>query len=115
MIPGKAYSTDLREKVISTISEKNMKFGEIARMFKINVKTIYKWRRQLKETGSIEPKKRNKDTYKCKINDTEKFKDFVKKHKDATLSEMAAKWGNISAKTIGNTLKRIKFTFKKNI
>lgn len=115
MVSGKAYSIDLREKVMCAVSEGILKFFEIAQIFKINVKTIYKWRRQLEETGSVVPKKRSKDTYKCKINDTEQFKDFVERHKNSTLNEMAAEWGNVSAKTIGNTLKRINFTFKKNI
>lgn len=113
MISGKAYSVDLREKVISAVTEGTLKLCEIAQIFKINVKTIYKWRIQFKETGSVIPKKRNKDTYKCKIKDVDEFKDFVKNHKNSTLKEMAIKLGNVSPKTVGNTLKRINFTFKK--
>jgi len=115
MISGKAYNIDLREKVMSAVAEGILKLCEIARIFGVNVKTIYKWRRQLKETGSVIPKKRSKDTYKCKIKDIDEFKDFVKNHKNLTLYEMATKWGNVSPRTVGNTLKRINFTFKKNI
>ena len=115
MISGKAYSIDLREKVMSAVSAGIMKFCEIAKIFNVNVKTIYKWRRQLEDTGSIVPKRRSKDTYKFKINDPKQLKDFVEQNKNLTLNEMAEKWGNVSAKTIGNALKRIKFTVKKNV
>lgn len=113
MESGKAYSMDLRKRVMDAVCEGKLKLFEIAERFKVNVKTIYKWRKIFNATGSIGPKKRTQQNSRRKITDIEKFKLFVKENNNSTLKQIAVAWGNVSATTIRDTLRRIKFTFKK--
>ena len=110
----KAYSVDLRTKIMTVVNENTMQLQEISALFQINVKTIFRWRKQFKATGSFEAKKVVSKGKKGKITDLEYFKAFVENNSDLTLKEMAKKWGNISTGTIWRALKKINFTFKKN-
>ncbi|NSM56752.1 hypothetical protein HET73_04955 [Wolbachia endosymbiont of Atemnus politus] len=53
-MPG-PYSEDLRERVLKAVDEKEMTMEEISKMFKMDRKTIYWWRKIREETGSIKP------------------------------------------------------------
>ena len=109
-----AYSEDLRKKVIAVVEEGILQLQEIAGLFRINVRTIYDWRKQFKETGTVKAKTGFHKGHGRKITDLDKFKEFVEANPDLTLKEMAQKWGNVSPKTIDRALKKINFTFKKN-
>ncbi|WP_375315881.1 IS630 transposase-related protein [Wolbachia endosymbiont (group A) of Colletes cunicularius] len=52
---AKPYSEDLRERVLKVVDEKKMTMEEVSKMFKIDRKTIYWWRKRREETGSIKP------------------------------------------------------------
>jgi len=109
-----AYSIDLRARIMAEVDKKSMRLNNIALLFKVNVKTIFRWRNQLKNTGSFAAKTNFQKSHECKIKDLELFKHFVEENSDLTLKEMAAKWGNVSSHTIHRTLKKINFSFKKN-
>lgn len=49
------YSEDLREQVLKAVDEKTMTIKRISEIFKLNIKTIYLWRKRKKETGKIKP------------------------------------------------------------
>ncbi|MDR0772779.1 MAG: helix-turn-helix domain-containing protein [Rickettsiales bacterium] len=49
------YSEDLREQVLKAVDEKTMTIKRISEIFKLNIKTIYLWRKRKKETGNIKP------------------------------------------------------------
>jgi transposase len=114
MNTGKAYSTDLRKRVMSAVNENILKLKDIAERFKVNVKTIYDWRKQFKKTGNISPKTGYQKGHSHKITDLDAFKKFVEENSDLTSKEMAEKLGNVSPQTVLNRMKDINFTFKKN-
>jgi transposase len=114
MATRRAYSIDLRERVIEAVNKGIWQLKEIAKFFNINVKTIYKWRKILEITGTLAPKTGFEQGHSHKITNLDEFKNFVTENPDLTLKEMAQKWGNVSPQTIGRSLKKINFTLKKN-
>lgn len=110
---AKAYSTDLRERVLDSI-KKGTKIKVIAETFNVCAKTIYNWRRLQKDTGSYEAKTGYQHGYGHKIKDLEVFREYVKKNPNQILEEMADTLGNMSSTTVHRALKKIGFTRKKN-
>ena len=108
------YSEDLRIRVLREFDKKTLKIQEIAQLFNVDPKTIYRWRQRREKTGNIHPKKGFQQGHSHKITDLESFRIFVINNPDLTTKEMAAKWGNVGASTIRRNLKKINFTFKKN-
>ena len=108
----KPISSDLRERVVLSV-ERGLKRKTVAKRFKVSLTSVNRWYRVYKETGNIEPKKDWRNGHSHAVKDLEKFKKFVKKNRNLTQKEMAAKWSNISSTTIGMYLKKIGFT-KKN-
>lgn len=52
MMP-KPYSEDLRERVLKVVDEKKMTMEEVRKMFKIDRKTIYWWRKRREERETV--------------------------------------------------------------
>jgi len=110
---AKPYSNDLRQKAIDAIELNGMKRCETAELFGISRNSINSWFNRKAETGTIEPKKREKHGHSHKITDWKEFRDFVQKNHDKTQAEMAELWPHpISGRTIGRGLKKIGFTRK---
>jgi transposase len=113
---GKPYSDDFRQKVIQAIELDGLKKCEASQLFNISRNTINLWLQRKAQTGDVKPKQRKASPQNGKINDWEKFHNFVKEHGDKTQSEMAQLWeGQISQRTISRALRRIGHTRKKNI
>lgn len=109
------YSYDLRTKVIEAI-DGGMGKTQASRIFKISRNTINLWLHRRKETGDYRAPVGYQRGYGAKITDLEDFKEFARKHGSQTQREMAQEWsGEISDKTIGKALKKIRFTRKKNL
>ena len=102
------YGIDLRKKVIAFL-ENGGTYREAARVFGITMYTISEWKKLLKETGSLEYKKRQ-NTFK-KI-DPARLSRYVEDHPDAYLKEIAEEF-NCSAPAIFMALKKLKITLKK--
>lgn len=103
----KAYSLDLREKVISFVKGGRSK-REASQLFAIGEDTIYRWLR-LDKTGNLAPKKYKE--YPRKIADAVLI-EYVEKHPDHTLKEMGQAVGLHSSK-VWKYLKRLGITRKK--
>ena len=72
------------------------------------------WFNRKVQTGTIEPKQREKQGHSHKITDGDEFRYFVRKNHDKTQAEMAELWPHpISGRTIGRGIKKIGFTRKK--
>jgi len=111
---AKAYSYDLRKKVIEAIELDGLKKSEASRLFNISRNTINLWFQRRSETGDIKEKTRIGNKSKAKITDWEKFRAFAVEHGDKTQAEMAELWtGEISARTISRGLRKIEFSRKK--
>jgi len=104
-----SYEIKYRERTIEYLSEGHS-YRETAAVFKVSTTTLQKWKSQLNETGTLEPKKRKLTWRKI---DPEKLLKFVEEHPDAYQHEMAAAFG-VRLFAIQNALKRLKITRKKN-
>ena len=98
-----------RQSVVDYMSEGHTE-KETADTFKVSTATLWKWKTQLKETGTLLPKKR-KETWR-KI-DPEKLRKYVEEQPDAYQHEIATVFG-VRLYTIQNALKRLGITRKKN-
>jgi putative transposase len=104
---AKWYSLDLREKVISFISQGGGK-REAAKIFGIGEDTIYRWIRREK-AGELEAKKRTEFPIKVPH---EVLRKYVEENPDHTLKEIGAAVGLHSSK-VWKHLKRLGLTLKK--
>jgi len=113
---AKAYSYDLRRKVIEAIELDGLKKSEASRLFNISRNTINLWLQRRAATGDIKEKPRVGNRTRQKITDWGKFRALAREHGDKTQAEMAALWeGEISARTISRALHKIGFTRKKKV
>lgn len=113
-VMAKAYSYDLRQKVMQAIELDGMKKSEASELFHISRNTINLWFQRKAETGDIQVKPRTRSSPKRKITDWEAFRAFAKQHEDKTQAEMAQLWeGDISSRTISRALQKLGLTRKK--
>ena len=110
------YSLDLRKRVLADC-DGGMSSEDAARKYSVAIATVYSWRKQRRETGSIVPKE-HRGSPKLKLAPYEKeVRQLVAEHPDATLEELHAKLPNkdeVTVVTLHNFLKRLKITWKKN-
>jgi len=104
---ARAYSLDLRNKVISFISQGGSK-REAAKMFDIGEDTIYRWMR-LNKLGDLSAKKRTDFPTKIPL---ETLRKYVEKHPDHILKEIGQAVG-LSASNVWKHLKKLDLTRKK--
>ena len=110
----KAYSYDLRHKVIQAIKFNGLKKSEASLLFNISRNTIDLWLKRQAETGDFQALPNQPPGNGHKISDWEKFREFAQVHGDKTQVEMAKLWEEpISDRTISRALKKIGFTRKK--
>ena len=107
-----AYSKDLRLRAINLI-EKGMSITQVSQLLKISRPTLYRWIKQWEITGSIAPKESVPPPQAAKIQDWEKFQEFIDKHGDQTQKELAQLWGGVSHHTISRGLRKIGYSRKK--
>ncbi len=115
----KAYSLDLRQKIIDVYNEGDISQRQLAKQFRVALSFIQKLLKQYRQTGNIAPKVRTKQTpIKLNSKQLEVLQELVNSNKDATLEELrhqlAAKEGVlISRSTVDRMLRRLNLTLKK--
>lgn len=113
---AKAYSYDLRQKVINAIELDGMRKSEAAQVFQLSRNTIDLWLKRKADTGDYQVKPNRTTGNRHKITDWDRFRAFVKQHGDKTQAQMAALWdGDISARTISRALHKIGWSRKKDL
>lgn len=105
---AKAYSIDLRERVISFVKQGHSK-REASKVFNIGEDTIYRWLRRLKMGEPLVAKKRTHFATKVPM---EVLKSYVEEHPDHTLKEIGAAIG-LSDSKVWKHLNRMNITRKK--
>ncbi len=111
---GKAYSYDLRQKVMSAIQLDGMRKSEAAQIFQISRNTIDLWFKRQAETGDYQAQSNRPHRTVNKITDWQQFTAFAQTYGDRTQAEMATLWeGEISARSIARALHSIGWTRKK--
>lgn len=116
----KAYSLDLRQKIIDVYSKEKISQRQLAKRFDVALSFIVKLLRQYRATGEISPKPFNGGV-KLKLSSDELIflTDLIEQNNDATLDELCKMLNyqrgiNISRATMGRMTQRLKLTLKKN-
>lgn len=104
---ARAYTLDLREKVISFINRGGGR-REASKLFSIGEDTIYRWIRRNK-SGDLAPKKRTDFRTKVPL---ETLRKYVEDNPDHTLKEIGLAV-NLSGSKVWKHLKRLNLTRKK--
>jgi transposase len=104
-----SYDVKYRQRALDYLREGHS-YRETGEVFKVSASTLQAWKSQLKETGTVMPKKR-KATWR-KI-DPEKLRKYVAEHPDAYQHEIAEAFG-VWLFAIQKALKRLGITRKKN-
>lgn len=116
----KAYSLDLRQKIVTAYAQGGRSQRQLAQQFGVALSFIEKLLKQQRETGSLAPKVRTKQT-PTKLNDEQLqvLAQLVEVQNDATLDELrfqlAQKTGVlIGRSTVDRMLTKLQLTVKKN-
>ncbi|MDH6060010.1 transposase [Chrysosporum bergii ANA360D] len=115
----KAYSLDFRQKILDTYSEGGISQRQLAKRFCVSLSFVEKLLKQYRETKSIAPKQRTKQT-PPKLNSQELkiLQEIVEANKDATLSEIRSilqeRTGiTIGISTVERMLQKMEITLKR--
>ena len=114
----KAYSMDLRKRVLAAYDSGKYSLNQIAKQFQVTTRWIQKLRQRRKQEGSIAPKPQNqgrKPVFQGK--NLKRLEQFIEAYPDATLEETKQHFLGVvecSIVTIHNTLKRLELRYKKN-
>lgn len=115
----KAYSLDFRQKIFDTYLEDGISQRQLAKRFCVSLSFIQKLIKQYRETTSIAPKVRTKQT-PPKLNEEQLniLEEILEAKNDATLKEirfiLQEKTGiTIGISTVDRMLQRIEISLKK--
>jgi transposase len=113
------YSVDLRERVMDAI-DNGERPTDVAKKFKVGLRTIYDWKDLRKETNSLEPKSGYQKGHSHRILDWVQFKEFAQQHPHLKAEAMCTEWTKLSGRSISVSvmqiaLQKIKFTYKKKL
>ena len=113
----KAYSIDLRKRVLVAYDSGKYSLNHIAEQFQVTTRWIQKLRQQRKQEGSIAPRSPNKGRKPVfQGENLGELERFIEAHPDATLEETKQYFPGVvecSIVTIHNTLKRLDIHYKK--
>lgn len=116
----RAYSNDLRRRIIKRIQEKKKSQSEIAESFSVSLSFIEKLWRRFRATGRFEAKPHAGGRERMLRDYEELIRAEVKVQSDITLAELAEKVAKVSGKpkvslmTVCDELRRLKLRRKKN-
>jgi transposase len=113
----KAYSMDLRKRVLVVYDCGRYTLKQVADQFQVTTRWIQQLRQRRELEGSIAPHPQNQGRKPAfRGTDLSLLNDFVKKHPDATLEEIKEYFSgtvDCSIVAIHTTLKRLGWNYKK--
>lgn len=116
----KAYSIDLRQKIIDIYETEGISQRQLAKRFRVALSFIVKLLKQYRQTGEIAPKPFNGGV-KLKLTPEQLrlLADLIENNNDATLEELCQLLKEkteitVSRATMGRMTQRLKLTVKKN-
>ncbi len=112
----KAYSLDLRERVMKAYDEGHWSVGQLAERFQVGEWWIHKLKRQRRTEGSLSVRKgKVGQPRSLQGEQIERLEHYVDAHPDATLEEIRERLEmNCTIVTIHHTLRRLGYRYKKN-
>ena len=113
----KAYSQDLRQRILDTVQGGDGTLGQIARRFLVSVSFITRLLQLHRSTGSLEPRPHGGgNPALLGPEDLEQLRELVQKQPDATLEELRQRLGvSCSLMTISRALRKLGLPRKKKI
>lgn len=115
----KAYSLDLRQKIVDAYAEGNLSQRQLAKQFRVALSFVEKLLKQHRETGSIAPKVRTEQT-PTKLNSEQLsvLAQLVEANNDATLAELREQLKQrtgvlIGRSTVDRMVKKLNLSVKK--
>ena len=110
-----AYSTDLRQRIVSAVERHDGSIRQIARRFQVDPSFITKLMKRFRQTGSLEPKPHGGGRSPAfDQDDLERLRQRVAERPDATLQELRQFMGmKGSLAAIGRALRKLDITRKK--
>ena len=110
---GKAYSMDLRERVVAAYDE-GIRPSVIVRQFRVSKAWVFRLLQRRRENGSIEPR-RGQPGRKSKLKPhREELRKLVEANPDATLEELREKLSiKVGMGTLWRALRALNLTLKK--
>ena len=105
---GKAYSSDLRKRVISYIEQGNS-YASTSRRYEVSRETTRKWHIRWKTEGHCDLKAR--PGKKSRIIRSE-FEEYVKSHPGATLAQIGSRF-NMTGRSAFYYMRKFGFSYKK--
>lgn len=114
----KAYSIDLREKIVNAYERGGISIRNLAKLFGVTKSFIQKLLSQKKTQGDLKPKKQGGGRKASLDGYEDELAAMVEKHPDATLSEYCEYWGEtydiwVSVSTMCRALQKQQLTLKK--
>jgi len=117
----KAYSNDLRKKIINAYIDREGSYRELALKFSVSLSFVQTLINRYQDLGRIEPFPRGGGK-KPKINDRHReiLEKIVRDNNDATLEELCAIFESrtqiqVSRATMGRILQKLELTRKKKL
>jgi transposase len=111
----RAYSNDLRERIVATVERGELSIRQIARLFSVSLSCIVRLLQRQRRTGSVQPKPHGGvPPRKLDAAAEARLRQLVQDQPDATLAELRDRLGiRCSLTTICRALKRLRITRKK--
>jgi transposase len=110
----KAYSQDLRDRVILTYESGEHNKSKISRIFKVGYDAVCEWIDRYKKTGDYRSKQGVNYGRVAKYNDKQAILDFLEKSPDANGIQIRDELiPEMHINTFYDTLKCLKITYKK--
>tara|TARA_B110000211_G_C13934650_1_gene488767 strand:- start:574 stop:915 length:342 start_codon:yes stop_codon:yes gene_type:complete len=110
----KAYSQDLRDRVVLRYNTGKYKITELAKLFNICRQTISAWVLRYKETGDYSSKQHIQTGRKPRFTEKEKVLEFLLTNPDSEGVGIRDRvMVGLPMSTVYDTLRRMKITYKK--
>ena len=116
----KAYSVDLRQKIIEAHNQKEGSQRQLARRFRVSLSFIENLLKRYRTDGTVEPRAHGGGRVaKLSIEQEQVLVDLVAEDNDAILVELCARLEQqtgvrVSRATMGRIVQKLKLTRKKN-
>jgi transposase len=113
----KAYSTDLRERVLAAHAQ-GLSRRELINLFQVSQGSITRWRSQQRSTGDLTPRVPPGRARTIPLDQEAALRRQVEAAPDASFADHAAQWTAaqgtpVSSWTIGRALRRLGWSRKK--
>jgi transposase len=115
----KAYSLDLRQKIVDVQEQQEISQRQLAKRFQVSLSPVQRWLKRHRNRENLAPKVHG-GGHPSRLNQeqVEKVREIVESHNDATLEELCdmmaqAENVQVSRSTMGRLVQSLRLTRKK--